>query len=257
MEGILFPKRKSTAKELEECLSNSFLAEEAKKTFSVPEVREVIGRISFALHSEKSGTMTLDETEEAYSKAAASLSSIWQLDSVKESKESQYWLKLFELHVNRHLQEIVKLVDNNKKKPLAQYDRLERDNLALKEEVTYLRQALKDTQSELSLFRSLQSPQPEGLADEWRTMKYFLEEWKSEAEEPPEWQSLADSLGHRLNSARTMIEDLSHLHHQHLGRLRQASLLKKAEINGSTGTSEEIFGESTEESHEILEQNSS
>eukprot|EP01114_Cavostelium_apophysatum_P002442 TRINITY_DN12184_c0_g1_i1.p1 TRINITY_DN12184_c0_g1~~TRINITY_DN12184_c0_g1_i1.p1 ORF type:complete len:265 (+),score=72.71 TRINITY_DN12184_c0_g1_i1:213-1007(+) len=159
--------RRSTVAELEECLNNSFLAD-THKCFQNPQVKSAIGRVSFAVQFEKSGLASIEEAEDAYSKAATAISDVLSLPEVQQNEESRYWLKLFELHVNKHLHEIVLLADSNKKKPPAHYDRLEEENLQLKEDITYLKQLVSDLNAELDLFKNANGgvvPQPNGTRD--------------------------------------------------------------------------------------------
>jgi len=144
--------RRSTVAELEECLNNSFLSN-TTKCFQNPQVKSAIGRVSFAVQFEKSGLASVEESEDAFSKAATAISDVLTLPEVQQNEESRYWLKLFELHVNKHLHEIVLLADSNKKKPPAHYDKLEDENEKLKEEIASLRQLVADLNAELEEYK--------------------------------------------------------------------------------------------------------
>jgi len=148
--------RRSTVVELEECLNNSFLSG-TQKGFQHPQVKSAIGRVSFAVQFEKSGLASIEEAEDAYSKAATSISDVLSLPEVQQNEEGRYWLKLFELHVNKHLHEIVLLADSNKKKPPAHYDRMEEENQQLKDEIKHLKSSMSDLKAELEAYKSPQA----------------------------------------------------------------------------------------------------
>jgi hypothetical protein len=107
--------RRSTAAELDSCIQLCLTEDKAMKELSkLTSVKDVVGMISVALQMEKDDTHSMTEVEEHFSKVSVRLQKLVEDDDVKQSNEAMYWIRLFTIHVNKHLQEIVLLTDSDK-----------------------------------------------------------------------------------------------------------------------------------------------
>lgn len=146
------PVRRSTAAELETCIQQCLTDSKASKAIrKLVQVSDLIGLISVALQMEKDDTQPITEVEEQFSRLSVTLAKLLANDEVKESSEVMYWLRLFNVHVNRHLQEIVLLTDSDKQAP-AYYDNIMSENQRLLDTISDLKNVIVDLQDELEVF---------------------------------------------------------------------------------------------------------
>jgi len=197
-------KPKSSLNTLEDCLQRSCQIPQADKVFDAREVQEAIGRVSFAVQYEKSGAANVEQSEEAFAKASAALGKVLSNEKILKDEECKYWMKLFEIHVNKHLNEIVLLADSttyDEKKTPVFYDKLEDENTKLKTEQDTLKSEIQDLKNQLFVYKRHPEISMLHLEELFSTSPTDLKEDTSFGE-------LEESIREKLDGAKIILQDI-------------------------------------------------
>jgi len=154
----------------------------------------------------KSGAANVEQSEEAFAKASAALGKVLSNEKILKDEECKYWMKLFEIHVNKHLNEIVLLADSttyDEKKTPVFYDKLEDENTKLKTEQDTLKSEIQDLKNQLFVYKEHPELSLLHLEELFSTSATDLLK-----EDTTSFGELEDSIREKLDGAKIILQDI-------------------------------------------------
>eukprot|EP01117_Protostelium_nocturnum_P008309 TRINITY_DN2969_c0_g1_i5.p2 TRINITY_DN2969_c0_g1~~TRINITY_DN2969_c0_g1_i5.p2 ORF type:complete len:242 (+),score=89.43 TRINITY_DN2969_c0_g1_i5:245-970(+) len=147
--------KKSTFIQLEEMLARKISDKTIQQMMNQhEELNDAIGKISFAVSLERKVVGTpLSVIEDSYSKSLVSITLAMSKDEIAKNDLIIHSLQSFQLLINNHLHQIVKLQDSNKNKPVSHYDQLEEENVQRKDQVEQLKRRIIDLELEVETYK--------------------------------------------------------------------------------------------------------